>query len=409
MRQILALIVLGIALLAGIGGCASNSPASPMHTNAAGLAADPDYLSGMTITFGSAAIVDPVRFSDLVWQTDFRFHTVPYEEIWSGGVGKDGVPSIDDPTFDSVAAADAWLAPLEPVVALELDSVAKAYPLRILTWHEIVNDSIAGVPVTITFCPLCNSALAFVRRLDGVVYDFGVSGNLRNSDLIMWDRQTQTWWQQFTGEAIAGTNAGKRLTVLPAAIVSWEQFRQAHPEGRVLTQQTGYALPYGTTPYIGYDRLDNPPRFYDGEDDRLMPKERVAAVSLAGDRIAYPYAVLANERAINDNIGGQPIAVFFAEGTLSALDSARIVDSKQVGTTAVFSRANMGRTLTFIPTADRSTFMDVETASTWDIFGTAQSGPLQGQRLSRLVHQDHFWFAWAAFHPETAIYRAASK
>jgi hypothetical protein len=412
MAKVLLMFIVAAATLVALAGCAtptSTPPTAPpiAITNAAGVAADLDYMSGMMIRFGSNTIVDPVRFSNIVWQTDFRFHTVPYEDIWSGGLGKDDVPTLDDPMFEPVTAADARLHPLEPVIALEFDNVAKAYPLRILTWHEIVNDSIASVPITVTFCPLCNSALAFIRRLDGTVYEFAVSGNLRNSDLIMRDRQTQSWWQQFTGESIAGTNAGKRLTVLPAAIVSWEDFREAHPDGQVLTEQTGHDLPYGTTPYAGYDRADKQPRLYDGEDERLLPKERVAAASIAGEHIAYPYSVLQQERVVNDEINAQPFAVFYQAGTLSVLDSSKIVDSRPVGTTALFSRTHGERPLTFVFNAELSAFMDIETQSTWDIFGTAQSGPLQGQRLTRLIHQDHFWFAWAAFHPDTTVYRGA--
>ena len=180
------------------------------------------------------------RFSTRGWETDFSRHSVPYSEIISGGPPPDGIPPIDDPKFVSPEDADRWLTGQEPVIALEIDGDARAYPLQIMIWHEIVNDVVGDVPVTVTFCPLCNSAIVFDRRLDGVTYDFGTSGNLRNSDLIMWDRQTESWWQQLTGEAIVGELTGKVLTFLPAPIVSWEDFKAANTGSKVLSRSTGF-------------------------------------------------------------------------------------------------------------------------------------------------------------------------
>ena len=160
--------------------------------------------------------------------------------------------------------ADDYVEDQEPVVVFEANGEAKAYPLQILTWHEIVNDEVGGLPVSVTYCPLCNSAVAFDRRLGGVVYDFGTSGNLRNSDLIMWDRQTESWWQQLTGEAIVGELAGKTLTFLPAALVSYGDFKQANPEGLVLSRETGYPRDYGSNPYTGYDKADSHRSFTTG-------------------------------------------------------------------------------------------------------------------------------------------------
>ena len=175
-------------------------------------------------------------------------HTVSFGEILSGGVPRDGIPPLDNPTFTSVEDANNWLEDLEPVISLEVNGEAKAYPLQILIWHEIVNDEIGGIPVSATFCPLCNSAIVFDRRLDGVVHDFGVSGKLRNSDLIMWDRQTETWWQQLTGDGIVGELAGKKLTFIPATIISWADFKAAHPDALVLDKKTGFDRSYGENP-----------------------------------------------------------------------------------------------------------------------------------------------------------------
>ena len=268
------------------------APDSPTPTldpnvvrNAYGVEADDDYAD-------SLSIYAPV------WETDFRFHTVPYREISSGGVGRDGIPPIDDPTFVSIADAREWLTDTEPVIALELNGEAKAYPLQILLWHEIVNDELGGLPVTVTYCPLCNSAVVFDRTLDGTVYDFGVSGNLRNSDLVMWDRQTQSWWQQLTGEGIAGELAGAQLRFLPAQVVSWAAFAEEYP-GALVLDRPGIGR-YGRNPYPYYDNLDTYPfLFYDDADPRLPAKQRVAAVEINGDAAAFPYSVLAEERVVH--------------------------------------------------------------------------------------------------------------
>jgi hypothetical protein len=185
------------------------------------------------------------------WTTDFSRHTVAFDEILSGGVPRDGIPPLDDPKFVSIEDADLWLEDLQPVISFKVNNEARAYPLAILTWHEVVNDVVGGVSVTVTFCPLCNSAMVFDRMLEGRVFDFGVSGNLRNCDLIMWDRQTQSWWQQLTGEGIVGELAGHQLEFLPASIISWGDYKQANPDTLVLSRDTGFSRPYS-----GYDRAD---------------------------------------------------------------------------------------------------------------------------------------------------------
>ena len=357
--------------------------------NAYGIAADDNYEEGLSI-------YTPI------WETDFRFHTVPYREIVSGGVGRDGIPPIDDPAFVSPADAGEWLSDAEPVIALEVNGEAKAYPLQVLLWHEIVNDELGGVPVTVTYCPLCNSAVVFDRTLDGTVYDFGVSGNLRNSDLVMWDRQTQSWWQQLTGEGIAGELAGAQLRFVPAQIVSWAAFRGEYPDGLVL-DRPGFSRAYGRNPYPYYDNLDSYPfLFYGDADPRLPPKERVAAVEINGDAAAFPYSVLAMERVAHAEVGGEEIVVFFEFGTSTALGSGAIADAADVGATGVFRPALDGNRLTFA--FDGGGITDEGTGSRWNVLGRAVSGPLAGRQLERLNAQDHLWFAWAAFKPHTTVY-----
>ncbi|MBI2935563.1 MAG: DUF3179 domain-containing protein [Chloroflexi bacterium] len=330
---------------------------------------------------------------------------MPYEEIRSGGPPRDGIPPLDAPKFVGVGEAQGWLDKQEPAIVLELNGDARAYPLQVLIWHEIVNDIVGGVPVAVTFCPLCNTAIVFDRRLEGRVYDFGTTGNLRWSDLIMWDRQTESWWQQVTGEAIVGELAGKKLALFPASIVSWADFKKAHRDGKVLSRETGFSRPYGTNPYVGYDEADVPPFLYEGPTDgRLLPKERVVTVVLDKLAIAFPFSVLEKERAINYRQDGHELVVFFASGAKSALDRELISESRSIGAASVFAPRVDQQQLTF--RAEGDGFRDAETGSVWNVLGQALEGPLVGKRLPSLVHGDHFWFSWAVFRPDTVIYGA---
>ena len=358
------------------------------------VAPDPDY----------EAALRSARISTRGWTTDFSRHTVPYNEILSGGVPRDGIRPIDSPKFESIEETDTWLGDPEPVVVFEQNGDARAYPLRILTSHEIVNDVVGGVAVVVTFCPLCNTAIVFERTLDGVLYDFGVSGNLRKSDLIMWDRQTQSWWQQITGEGIVGELAGRQLTTLHASIVSWEDFKVANPTGVALSRDTGSGRTYARTPYAGYDRADNPPFLFDGDlDGRLLPKERVAAVTIGEVDAAFPFSVLEEERVVNYTVNEKDLVVFFKPGALSVFINSRTGEPDEVGATGLFEAQVSGQRLTFKTSGDR--FVDNETGSVWNILGQAVEGPLLGEKLTPIVHANHFWFAWGAFKPDTLIYQ----
>ena len=340
------------------------------------------------------------------WETDFSLHKVPYDSIMSGGPPRDGIPPIDAPTFVTFTEADEFLDPLEPVVSFVHEGNARAYPLQIMTWHEIVNDEVGGIPVAITFCPLCNSAIVFHRELDGDVYTFGTTGKLRNSDLIMWDRQTESWWQQLTGEAIVGELAGRKLTFLPAAIISWNDFKAIYPDGKVLSKKTGYLRNYGANPYTGYDRVDQPPFLYSGElDDRLQPKERVLTVNIGETHAAFPFSVLETELVVNHNVGGVDLVALFKPGVRSALDKGMIRSGRQIGAAGLFRAELDGEKLMF--RSDGGRFVDTGTGSVWNIRGEAVEGPLKGKTLTPVPHTNSFWFAVAAFRPDTEIYRGA--
>ena len=206
-------------------------------------------LLALCFSFANAAQASPDRWRYAWPKTDFSKTSIDFDEIMSGGPPKDGIPSIDAPRFVPVAESSD-LAATEPVIGLVVAGDARAYPLRILIRHEIVNDTVGGIPVAVTYCPLCNSAVVFDRRVAGEATEFGTTGKLRNSDLVMYDRATESWWQQFLGEAIVGARTGTRLKVLPARLESWERFAQRFPDGRVLVPKASLWNAYGTNPYV---------------------------------------------------------------------------------------------------------------------------------------------------------------
>ena len=355
-----------------------------------------------TSEVGQGAVLDVrVPFSTQGWKTDFSKHSVSLDEILSGGPPKDGIPAVDEPRFVSVNEADGWLGDREPIIVFEHDGEVRGYPWQILIWHEIVNDELAGIPVTVTYCPLCNTAIAFDRRVGERLLDFGTTGKLRHSDLVMYDRQTETWWQQATGEAIVGELTGTELTILPAPTVSWSDFKKEYPHAEVLSRDTGHDRPYGSNPYAGYD-TGRPFLFRAAADGRLPAMARVVVVRSGEASVVYPLETLGEEKVINHKVGTTEVVLFFRAGTASAVDAGSIDRGRDVGTPAVYSRTVDGLSLSF--RTDGDDFVDKETGTRWNFFGEAISGPLSGVRLDKVVHYVPFWFAWAAFAPDTPVY-----
>lgn len=259
--------------------------------------------------------------------TDFSTHSVPLGEISSGGPGKDGIPSIDAPVFATVGKGFADLAPTEPVVSVAISGDARAYPLRILIWHEIVNDTVGGVPVAVTYCPLCNAAIVFDRRVEGEALEFGTTGNIRNSGLIMYDRETESWWQQYTGEGIVGEMTGHRLRSVPARMESAERFAERHADGKVLVPNDPKARPYGINPYKGYDSMPVP-FLYDGSmPEGLAPMARVVVI---GD-MAWSLAMLREKGWWSDG----DLMITWEPGQNSALDTRKIAEGRDIGNVVV--------------------------------------------------------------------------
>ena len=339
--------------------------------------------------------------------TDFTKRTVDLTEIVSGGPPPDGIPAIRDPQFIDFAAANEWLEDLEPVISLEIDGDARAYPLQILTWHEIVDDTVGGRPVIVTFCPLCNTALTFDRTVDGAVLSFTTSGLLRRSDLIMIDFETGSLWQQITGEAIVGENAGTRLEFISSPIVSYAAFKETFPDGRVLSRDTGFVRQYGVNPYAGYDTIGSSTIFRVNEfdDGRLDAKERVLTVEIDGDAVAFPFSELTEHVVLETDVAGQVVVAFWQPGTLSPLDESFIIGSANVGAAAAYSPIVDGERLTF--EARGQEIVDTQTGSVWNVLGLAVSGPMEGTMLEPVLSANHFWFSWSVFQPETLVIRGS--
>ncbi|MCF6272532.1 MAG: DUF3179 domain-containing protein [Rhodobacteraceae bacterium] len=281
-----------------------------------------------TLLFALPAVAQ-VAFWKNEWPlTDFTKTSVEFIEILSGGPPRDGIPALDEVTFIAPDSSD--INPREPVVALEIaGQAARAYPLRYLTWHEVINDQVGDTPVAITFCPLCNSGVVFDRRINSRVLNFGVTGKLRKSNLIIYDRETESWWQQYNGNAIVGAYTGQSLTKIVSWTESLQEFAERNPEGLLMAEPTGFNRPYGQNPYDSYDSAARP-FLYSGAPPPfgIEPLSRVIRV---GHR-AWPMARLQNAGVIEE----AGVRIVWQAGMASALDSREIAMGRDIGSIRVF-------------------------------------------------------------------------
>jgi hypothetical protein len=429
-RRRIAAMVVGLSLLAAscvqddpTSGAPPSTAASSTGTGSAGTAATSDGSRSSSTTaplrsfeveliepspreHGPEALIPSsipdvpteVRFSD----PGFGPTQIRSDELKRGGPEPDGIPSIDRPRFHPIEDVD-WLTDREPVFVFELEGEARAYPLQIMMYHEIVNDTVAGVPVAVTYCPLCNSAFAHDRRHEGRVLSFGVSGALYHSSLVMFDRQTFSLWSHFNGLGLVGVFGGDQLTSYPVTLASWAEFRAAHPDGIVLSRDTGFDKDYGRNLYPGYDDVNTPPFFFEegAVDGRYAAKTRIVGLNLPHGPQAVTNQRLEADRVVSLVDGDRPLVVWWQPGTRSALDAPTVAGGRDVGTTGAFEAALDGQVLMF--RAVDGGFEDSQTGSRWNVFGDAIAGPLAGRELTRVTHVDTFWFAWAAFQPDTAI------
>lgn len=331
-------------------------------------------------------------------------------DVVSGGPPPDGIPPIDDPQFISVSAADAWLNDVEPVLVVDVDGDVRAYPIQIMMWHEIVNDTVGGVPLAVTYCPLCNSALSFERVVRGVVTTFGTSGNLFNANLVMYDRATESLWNQLDGRAVIGVLTGDVLKQVPSSTMSWGTFKESRPDAKVLDRdRTGASRAYGTNPYTGLDDPNGQPFLFNGDIDvRAKAMQRIVAIENDGAAIAWTLDVISSDEsalATAAEFNGEPITILWQARESSALDSSDITAGRDVGTVGVFSAVVDGEVLTF--QADGDSFIDDQTSSVWNILGEAETGPFAGTTLDPVTFVRTFWFSWAAFRPDTELIEAS--
>ena len=340
--------------------------------------------------------------------TNYKKSSVSIEEVLTGGPPRDGIPSIDAPKFVTASDAQEWLQDQEPVIALQINDEVRAYPLQILMYHEIVNDVVAGVPVAVTFCPLCNASIVFEREVkDGDstrTLDFGTTGRLRKSDLVMYDRQTESWWQQFSGRGIIGDYVDVDLIRRASQIISFSEYRAAFPNTKILSRDTGFSRPYGNNPYRGYDAIDNNPfLFQEDVDPRLPAMERV--LSISGDHKTQLIALsqLAKRPLVHLTVGERALVVFASTVASSALDAAKISESRKVPSAAAFLATVGDQDLTFTFTDGK--IVDEQTGSEWNAFGKGTQGKLAGAQLKQLDDGVHFAFAWLAFDPEAEVLR----
>ena len=265
------------------------------------------------------------------WKTDFNISSVDFAEILSGGPPRDGIPPIDNPEFTGVGMVSN-LSDVEPVIGLVIGNEARAYPLRIMTWHEIVNDTVGGKPVVVTYCPLCNAAIVFDAVVDQKRATFGTTGKLRRSDLIMYDRESETWWQQFVGQAIVGAKTGKKLKLVPSRLESWKDFKTRHPRGKVLIPGNPGFRNYGRNPYVGYDQ-SNTPFLYRGPLPKGIPAmSRVVIVEREKQAPLIFSLTMVRKLARIEDSG---YVILWKAGQASALDSSTMANGREVGSVVV--------------------------------------------------------------------------
>lgn len=275
---------------------------------------------------------------------------VPVSEIQSGGPPRDGIPAIDRPRFVQPEAA-GFVQPGDRVLGIARNGVAKAYPVAILNWHEIVNDTFADEPIAVTYCPLCGTGIAYVAGNGGQVMRFGVSGLLYNSDMLLYDRQTESLWSQIGKHAISGLMKGTRLQAIPLQHTTWADWRERYPGTLVLSTDTGHARDYSRSPYSGYEKSSDVFFPVRNHDTRYHPKESVLGVEIDGRFKAYPFVELEkSDGQVRDRLGGRTVTVTYdrRHRTAGAVDD-------------------------------------------------------DGNPLPVMVA---YWFAWYAFHPDTAVYHA---
>ena len=315
---------------------------------------------------------------------------IPDDEIYDGGPGKDGIPALTDPDMGTSLSA-SYLAETDLVIGVRVGDSYKAYPHAILDWHEIINDNIGGRPLAILYCPLTGSGIGWSRRIRGQVTTFGVSGLLYNSNLIAYDRATDSNWSQMKLQSVQGTLSAAHVNTYPVIETEWGTWKQMAPRTQVVTENTGYDRAYGRYPYGDYKTNHSKLVFpVSHTDERLPGKTRVLGVIVSGASKAYPINSFGDLDVINDNIGGQPVV---------------IIGSSTHNFAVAYERRVNGKVPEFKPAADEALplVMTDTSGSTWSVFGRAVDGSRAGELLQSADSFVAYWFAWAAFYPDTEL------
>ena len=342
-------------------------------------------LFGMPLDTSEKNVEVSKLIDDGIMVTNGQKHIIPLEKIRSGGPPKDGIPSIDNPKFSKATEAN-FMSNSDIVIGLEINGDTRAYPLFILVWHEIVNDKVGGLPVAITYCPLCFTNQVFERVIDGQVVEFGTSGKLYNSNLVMYDRLTDSYWSQALGKAITGELAGLDLKIIPFDVITWEDWKLVHPDTLVLTTDTGHIRSYGNDPYGDYYTNSSIYFPVENDDSRMHPKEIILGFNEGDSYKAYKQQDVESFTVINDQIDNKPIMLVSLYP-----ENAR-----------AFDRTLDDKILDFDFQVDK--IIDIQTKSEWSYEGIAISGPMKGAELTRIPFNPGFWFEWVAFHPDTEVY-----
>jgi hypothetical protein len=405
-RTLLATLATALALVAA--ACAAGDPGGAIP-DATTEAVPTTEANATTSTQGAAPAVTVLPQGTSALQdkhaSDFPPPLVDPGDIFSGGPPPDGIPPIEDPEFLDVADNVDLLPQAEAVVALEIDGDARAYPVRAMVWHEIVNDTVGGVPVSVTYCPLCNSAATYERTIQGNVTSFGTSGQLYASALVMYDRATETLWTHFNGEAVVGLLTGTQLVEHPSPLLSWGEFVAAYPTGKVLDwEAAGFHRDYGRNPYSGYDTPDGRPFLFRGSlDDRAMAMQRVVGIDHGDATVAYAVQAVSGggAKATNVALGSTNAVILWKSGQASALETHDQATGRDVGSFGVFDALLDGQQLTF--SAVGELLVDDQTGSVWSVTGFSVEGELSGSQLDQIPHLDTFWFAWSTYQPDTSL------
>ena len=346
------------------------------------------FLNGesMTPSVVQTESVSGFQNSELtLMETNGIKHLIPLDKIKGGGPPKDGIPSIDNPVFANVDASH-FMSDSDVVIGLEIDGESKAYPIFILVWHEIVNDRVGNTPVSVTYCPLCYTNQVFERIIDGQEVEFGTSGKLYNSNLLMYDRLTESYWSQALGMAVKGELTGYKLNLIPFDVITWGDWKKIHPDTLVLTTDTGHIRSYATDPYGNYytePRIMFP---VEHSDDRMHPKEIILGFNQGDTYKAYKQNDIETNIIVNDSVGEIPIMLIslFSQNARA------------------FDRTVDGNVLDFQYVQNK--IVDVQTNSEWSYDGMSISGDHRGKQLERIPIEPGFWFEWVAFHPNTLVF-----